>query len=324
MKQAVRTTLFVASGFIVAVAFLSLGSELITPGNIFSSLTGSGSEIDRSIVLGIRLPRLIMAAVLGASLAVSGAVFQSLLRNPLADPYIIGVSSGAALGATVAIVLSLAYPLVVLSSFIGSGAAITAVHLVSRRLRMGSATLILAGISVSFIFSSSVFLIYSLTSSEKVHKSLMWMMGDLSMSRPDLLAAVSGASVILMSVAWIFHRQLNILSFGRSFARSHGVPGSSLNTLFWTASLLAAVSVTAGGIIGFVGLIVPHAARALFGPDHVKLLPASAFGGAAFLVMADAIGRSIAPPYEIPVGVITSFFGGIFFIVYMMKRRAPD
>jgi iron complex transport system permease protein len=248
-------------------------------------------------------------------------MFQSLFRNPLSDPYTVGVSGGAALGASAAIVLGSSFALVAIFSFAGSLAAITLVYGLSRLRGLGSGGLILGGISLSFIFSSGVMLIFALARPEAVHKALMWLMGDLSLARYDALYRMGGVALLLLGGALLLHRHLDIISFGGDFARSLGVAPVDTRAVFWIGGLLAALSVALAGVIGFVGLIVPHSVRALVGPVHRRLLPTSAVAGALFLVICDTIGRTVAMPYEIPVGVITGFIGGIFFLVLLLGRR---
>ncbi len=309
-----------ALGAIAIFLALSSGSTYLAPAEIVRALAGDSGTAEYRILVHLRLPRVLMALVVGASLSVSGAMFQSLFRNPLSDPYTVGVSGGAALGASAAIVLGSSFALVAIFSFAGSLAAITLVYGLSRLRGLGSGGLILGGISLSFIFSSGVMLIFALARPEAVHKALMWLMGDLSLARYDALYRMGGVALLLLGGALLLHRHLDIISFGGDFARSLGVAPVDTRAVFWIGGLLAALSVALAGVIGFVGLIVPHSVRALVGPVHRRLLPASAVAGALFLVMCDTIGRTVAMPYEIPVGVITGFVGGIFFLVLLLGR----
>jgi len=300
---------------------LSMGTIFISPAEIFAGFTGTEPVPENFIIVKIRLIRIILAMTVGASLAVSGVMFQSLLKNPLADPFIIGVSSGAALGATAAIVLSMANIFIVLFSFIGGLITITLIYFMSKRLKFGTSSMILAGIALSFIFSAAVLLLYSGAKAEHVHKAIMWLMGDLSIARYSILAEISFASVILILLSIIYYRHLDIISFGHSFSKNLGVTGKDVAAVFWIASLLAALSVSLCGVVGFVGLIIPHVIRLFSGPAHIRLIPLSALGGALFLMTADTIARSSVPPYEIPVGIITNFFGGIFFLIFLFRKR---
>ncbi len=262
-----------------------------------------------------------MALIIGASLSVSGTMFQAILKNPLADPYIIGVSAGAALGATIATVLSLNYTFILVFAFMGSIFTVTFVYLIFKGLKLSSTSLILSGIAVSFILTSSVLLIFSMSKSEDVHKAIMWLMGDLSIGRYNMLPQMGLLSIAVIIVSSIFHKHLDIISFGESFSKNSGISVNNIRNIFWLASLLSAISVSLSGVIGFVGLIMPHIIRSTFGPDHLKLIPLAAMGGGLFLLISDTIGRSIAPPFEIPVGIITGFLGGIFFLIYMIKQK---
>ncbi len=320
MKGRYLFPVMAATGALLVVASLSSGTVMVNPLSIPGILLSPGDFPHDALLLSLRLPRIGMSLLVGASLAASGAVFQAVLKNPLADPYLIGVSGGGALGATAAIVLSLAYPLVVACAFIGSLAVVSAVYLMSRRLRFGTTSLLLSGIALSFVFSSAVLLIFAFAGPDKVHKAVMWLMGDLSIARYEILPQMAVLCAVLCAAACFFATHLDVISFGDSFAANLGVRPSSLQALFWTASMLAAVSVSLCGVIGFVGLVVPHFMRRVAGPGHRTLLPASCLCGALFLMSADTIGRSIVPPFEIPVGVITGFIGGVFFLVYMLAK----
>lgn len=324
MKQKKLLIPLIIFFFISALLILlsiSMGTIFINPLDILSGVIGSAPMPETTVIVKMRFTRIILAMTVGASLAVSGVMFQSLLKNPLADPFIIGVSSGAALGATAAIVLSLAHIFVVLFSFIGGLVSITLVYFLSRRLKFGTSSMILAGIALSFIFSAAVLLLYSAAKAEHVHKAIMWLMGDLSIARYDMLTEISIAASLLIILAMLYYKHLDIISFGHSFSKNLGVTEKNVAAIFWIASLLAALSVSLCGIVGFVGLIIPHVMRLFFGPAHIRLIPMSALGGALFLMTADTMARSAIPPYEIPVGIITNFFGGIFFLVFLFRKR---
>jgi len=308
---------------IAAATLISLmaGTTFISPSEFFDMISHSKESDLYNVFVNLRVPRVIMALIIGASLSVSGTMFQSILKNPLADPYIIGVSGGAALGATIAIVLSLDYIFIVILSFGGSLLSITFVYLLSIKNRFGTTSLILSGIALSFIMSSAVLLIYAMSKSQDVHRAVMWLMGDLSIARYQMMKPMAVICIFIIGIAMFFHKHLNIISFGDSFSRNMGVTEGSIRNIFWLASFLSAISVSLAGVVGFVGLIIPHVMRNIFGPDHIRLIPLSAIGGGMFLMVSDAIGRSIVPPYEIPVGIITGFVGGIFFLVYMMRNR---
>jgi iron complex transport system permease protein len=321
MKVRYKILILILVSLILVMAALSIGVRIITPGAMVDIFLGKAGTIDYAILVKLRLPRVLLALVIGSSLAVSGTVFQSVLKNPLADPYIIGVSGGAALGATAGIILNAGPYTVAFAAFAGSIAVITAVYLLSKRMMLGSSALILSGLALGFILHAAVLLIYALSRSDQIHRALLWLMGDLSGARYDLLNGLGGVSLLLILAVMIFHKHLDIISMGHRFSRNLGVTEGNIRLLFWIASLLAAISVSLAGVIGFVGLIVPHLMRNIFGPGHLRLVPAAAVGGALFLLASDTIGRSLAPPFEIPVGIITGFIGGAFFLVHMMRRE---
>lgn len=320
MRLSLKTAALLATGLAILLLALCAGTSFIPPGKVIAIMSGLDQSAERGIVMGLRLPRALMALVIGASLAVSGTLFQALLRNPLSDPYTIGVSAGAAFGSTVAVIAGTSHAWIVLGAFAGGIAATMLVYALARRLRLGSTALILGGISLGFILSSCVLLLFAVSRAEEVHKALLWLMGDLSIARYRLLGRVAVLSLLLLAMSFFYSRHLNILSFGESFAANLGVERGAVNNIFWIASLLSAVSVSLGGVIGFVGLIVPHAMRALVGPDHRALLASSALGGGFFLLLCDTLGRSLAPPFEIPVGIITGIAGGIFFLALLVRK----
>jgi iron complex transport system permease protein len=321
MKTRYKVLILIIVSLILVLASLSIGVKVITPGAMIDIIFGDAGTMDYAILVKLRLPRILLALVIGASLAVSGTVFQSVLKNPLADPYIIGVSGGAALGATAGIVLNAGPYAIAAAAFAGSMATITAVYLLSKRMLLGSSALILSGIALGFILSAAVLLIYALSRSDQIHRAMLWLMGDLSGARYDLLNGLGGVSLLLTLAVMAFHKHLDVISMGHRFSKNLGVTDGNIRTLFWIASLLAAISVSLAGVIGFVGLIVPHLMRNIFGPGHLRLVPAAAVGGALFLLVSDTIGRSLASPFEIPVGIITGFLGGAFFLVHMIRRE---
>ena len=300
---------------------LVLGERLLLPGDIIAALSGGGDPGVRAI-LSIRAPRVFLAVVAGASLAVSGTVFQAILRNPLADPFVIGISGGAAFGTAWAVIFNLSSRWLVLMSLGGGMLAVTIVYALSLRKEMGEATVILSGIALSFIFSSGVMILFSIAASDRVHRTVMWLMGDLSLGRYSILPHVTVISIVLIVLLWVFHRRLDILSLGSGASLNLGVTPHEVRFLYWTASFLAALTVAVGGVIGFIGLMVPHVVRGFFGPCHRYLIPSAAVTGAVFLTLSDTAGRIALPPYQMPVGVITGFAGGMFFLIYMRKERS--
>ncbi len=282
---------------------------------------------DYVILVNVRLPRVLLAAIVGAALACAGVVFQAILRNPLADPYILGVSSGAGLGSIIAVLLGWTWTFwglsaLMVASFIGAMATVWLVWSIGRVTgRVHVTGLLLAGVVVNALFSAVIMFLASLASAKKFQTTLLWLMG--SFAEMDRMAPVlaSGIVVLLgMGVLLMLSNHLNILSFGRQDARSLGVPIERTCFLaFGCAALITSVAVSLSGLIGFVGLIVPHAVRLVAGPDHRQLIPLSAIIGAAFLVIADAFARVVVAPAMLPVGVVTAMTGGPFFLILLIR-----
>ena len=298
-------------------------TEKVT-GHSFSGMQVTAAQ--RDIFLQIRLPRVFLAALVGASLAVAGAAFQGLFRNPLADPYIIGVSSGAALGASLAVVTGLSLGLagfsaVPLLAYAGGLATIILVYHVSRQ---GDAVpvlmLLLAGIAVSAFLSALVSL-FIYFAGERLHQVVFWMMGGLGAAKWGYVRIMIPYFLVGFGVIYYFARELNALLLGEETASYLGIEVEKLKKIFLAAaSLLVAAAVSTSGIIGFVGLVVPHMVRLVAGPDHRFLLPASALCGAILLIGADTLARTIIAPAELPVGIITAILGAPFFL-YLLRRR---
>ncbi|HPB80556.1 MAG TPA: iron ABC transporter permease [Spirochaetota bacterium] len=320
MKTGIKILLFTAAACGIFVLCVSAGSVFISPFRIPEILSGGAGSVEYRILVDLRIPRILMALVVGASLSVSGVVFQAVLKNPLADPYTTGVSGGAAVGATVAIAFSMSYFLVALLAFGGSLCAVSFVYAVSRYRGLSGTALVLAGIALSVLLSSAVLLVFAFSRADYVHKALLWLMGDLSIAKYAVVMRMAVVSLLLTGLGFLYRRHLNIISFGDEFAHGLGVSRGDIVNLFWIASLLAAISVSLAGVIGFVGLLVPHVMRFMFGPDHSRLIPASALGGAVFLMGADTLGRVLVPPYDIPAGIITGFAGGLFFLVLVIRK----
>jgi iron complex transport system permease protein len=261
----------------------------------------------------------------GASLSTAGVVFQALLRNPLAEPYILGVSGGAAVGAILSIILglsviSLATPLLAIS-----GAALT-VFLVfaigKSKGRTDSTTLLLAGVIVNAFFSAVIMFLLSLSKSSDLHSIAFWLMGDLGAANKMKIALISSFSFFGTGLVYTYARSLNLIVSGEETALQLGIDVERTKTiLIIAASAITGFAVAFSGIIGFVGLIIPHVMRMLFGPDHRLLIPAAFFCGASFLVAADTVARTVLPSVELPVGVITALCGAPYFI-FLLKRRS--
>jgi iron complex transport system permease protein len=295
--------------------------------NLWWLVTGQTDKIStdfRLIMVDIRLPRILLGIVVGAALSVAGAGFQALLRNPLADPYVLGVSSGAALGAILALLVAPAFPLMTpLAAFLGAVATIAAVYFLGRRQgQLDSGTLLLAGIvTASFLSATIMFLMTTLTSRD-LRGIAFWLMGDLSASLPRRLLWVLIAGFIAAAGAILTTASdLNVLLSGEREAMHLGVDVTRVKLVVYiSASVLTGLAVSVSGAIGYVGLLVPHVMRMLFGSDYRLLIPTSALGGAIAVVLADTLARTVIAPTELPVGAMTAMAGAPVFI-YLLRRR---
>ena len=334
MTKRGRMPLIAAVFVLVVILAVGLGSVQIAPWNVVrlllwkAHLTGRPAGVpvaDQVILLQLRLPRVLLAAIVGAGLAVAGAVFQVLFSNPMADPAIIGVSSGAALGA-IAVILAgwgaaLGGSATAAAAF--AGALLTAL-LVYRLARIGPAvqvgTLLLAGIAVAAVISSVITLVMAM-SGQEVRSIYFWLLGGLGAASWQQVGEAGvpigvGMAIVALSVA-----NLNLMALGEERAGQLGLDIEGFKRLLLaTGALLAAAAVSVAGLIGFVGLMTPHIMRRIVGPDHRRLLPASILGGATFMVLADLVARTVVSPEEIPVGAVTALLGGPFFI-YLLRRE---
>jgi iron complex transport system permease protein len=283
--------------------------------------------VEETIIIQIRMPRIIAGALVGAALATAGVMFQGIFKNPMADPYILGVSAGAAVGASLAIVLRIGVTLMGVSAvpilaFVGSLIAVFVVYNISRvGPRVPVTSLLLSGIAVS-IFLSAIVAVLQVIAGEKLQIIVFWLMGSFSyVEWKDVWPILP--LICLGTVATYFYaRDLNILALGEETAQHLGVDVERVKKLLLIfGSLVTAAAVSVSGLIGFVGLIIPHMTRIVIGPDHRILLPTSLIVGATFLVICDAVARVIVSPVELPVGVITALSGGPFFIYLLRKKR---
>jgi len=275
-----------------------------------------------TILFNLRLPRILLAMLVGTGLATAGCIMQGLFRNPMASPYITGVSSGSSLGATVALLIFPAFFSVPLLAFVFGAGTILLVYRISwKRGKVAVESLLLAGIAVGFFFSAVTSLLMY-TAAESLHRVIFWIMGGLwNRGWKDLLMVVPFVGFGLPAT-FFFARDLNILQLGEESASHLGVEvEKTKRILLVLASLVTASVVSVSGIIGFVGLIVPHITRMLVGPDHRLLIPVTAFAGGIFLVWCDTLARTVIAPVELPVGVITSCFGAPFFIYLLIKAK---
>lgn len=303
---------------------LMVGTAHVPLSSVWNWFTGGEISGSESVIVGqLRLPRLLLASLAGASLSLSGVVFQGILRNPLAEPFILGVSGGAATGAVLALTFGLSGLWgISLPAFVGALATMAMVlAIANRRGGMDTASIVLTGVMINAFFTAVIMFIISTTTDQKLHSIMFWLYGDLAgatMTQAGLLAPVLA---IAGAVLWRFARHLNLLNAGDIAAASLGVEvGRTKFILLGTASLLVGVAVSLTGLIGFVGLMAPHLLRMVVGHDHRLLLPGSVFFGAAFLCLADTLARTIISPSSLPVGVVTAMLGAPFFLMLMAKR----
>jgi iron complex transport system permease protein len=326
-RASVLSRLLILSGLLLIAGVLSLrlGAVPMSTLEVLDAARGIGEETTVTIVQRLRLPRTVVAALVGAALAASGATFQALLRNPLAEPYVLGVSGGAAVGAVVAITwgAGLGTPFAVpVAAFAGAVMAILLVVRIaaSTGRSMDTRVLLLAGVVVGAFFNACILLALTLSDIESFRSAVFWMMGSFSGAtwRGAGLLALYLVPALLVLVA--LARPLNLMAIGEETAGFLGTRVERTKLIaYGTASLLAAMAVAVSGIIGFVGLVVPHVIRMVWGSNHRFLIPGSALLGASFLLLADTVARVAVAPTELPVGAVTAFVGVPFF-VWLLRR----
>jgi len=328
-----RISIFLAFLFVVAggVSILTgtagIGAAEVFRGVIFGWRDGpfALNPSERTILFAIRLPRVLFAGIVGAALSTAGVVVQALLRNPLADPYILGVSGGSAVGAIIGILLGagvVPFGIPALA-FLGAALAVALVFAIgSREGGLDSNTLLLAGVIVNAFLSAVIMFFISTSSSADLHTITFWLMGDMGLADGEkimLMIFLLGAGT---GVVYRYARPLNLIVTGEETALQLGVDVKRVKIiLFVTGSLITAVAVSFAGMIGFVGLIIPHMMRLVLGTDHRLLLPASFLFGASFMVIADTVARVVFAGMELPVGVITALCGAPYFIFLLRTRR---
>jgi iron complex transport system permease protein len=311
---------------VVCCTAMLVGTAEISFDQVRSVFQGAGdSQVGtaRLILLDIRLPRIILAAFVGFALALGGVVFQALLRNPLADPFILGVSSGSAFGAIVGILLGLSSGFgVPAMSFAGALATLALLlSLGIRRIGMESATILLTGVIINAFFTAMIMFFVSVSADSKLHSMLFWLYGDLSQTSYSSVSLIGPMILVSSLLVFSFANRLNLLTAGEDSALRMGVEVAKTKlVLLVIVSLMIGTVVAFSGLIGFVGLIVPHLARMAFGSDHRLLIPVAALGGACFLVVADTLARTLIAPSELPVGVISAFVGAPFFLYLLLAK----
>jgi iron complex transport system permease protein len=313
----VRITALIVFSVLIVTGSVFLGPRIIMPFNM--------SDTDREILFSIRLPRVLIAFLMGLALGASGALLQGILRNPLADPYILGISSGASLTAALGIIGGFSFfgsftvPALAFVGAIATGGIVGVMGW--KRGGLWPERLLLAGVGLSFLFSALLMLMMSVSTDEGMRRAMLWIFGDLSMS--DWQRVPYGLAFIALGIILSATRAkaLNALILGDEFAHSLGfAPQRERVILFVSVGLMTAASVSLGGMIGFIGLLVPHIMRFFLGADSRLLIPASALGGGSLLCIADLVSRSVLPPMELPAGVITAIIGAPYFL-YLLRRK---
>ncbi|WP_295715715.1 iron ABC transporter permease [uncultured Mitsuokella sp.] len=313
--------MFIALDVSGALISIMLGSVKISLPEILTALAGEGAGTHGQILMNIRLPRMLVAALVGIDLALSGAILQAIMKNPLADPHIIGISSGAGL---MGIIVMLLFPehsaLITPAAFLGAMGAAMLIYILAWKNGIQPIRIILAGVAVSAFLGAGISALMILYS-DRVHSALMWMVGGLSARSWPHVAILWPYTLVGGILALLSARQLNILQLGDEMAKSLGLR-VELTRLLLTAvaALLAASAVSVVGLLGFVGLIVPHMARLIVGSDHRVLLPASAILGAAVLMYSDTVARVAFAPVELPVGILMAALGAPFFL-FLLRRQ---
>jgi iron complex transport system permease protein len=277
-----------------------------------------------SIIWGIRLPRVLLATIVGATLSLGGLVFQALLRNPLAEPFILGVSGGSAIGAIIGILLGLSrFPGISFTSFLGSLGTLALILIMSTgKSILRKDALLLSGVMVNAFCSAIIMFLVSITQDARLHNIIFWLMGDLSASDLPQVAILGAILIPCFVIVFVFSHAMNLLMMGKDMALSMGINIKAVTlVLLIVTSFMVSATVSFSGLVGFVGLVIPHLLRLLLGPDHRFLVPACLFGGAAYLVLCDLLARTLPQQGEMPVGVITALIGAPLFIILLKRSR---
>ncbi|HEY0023123.1 MAG TPA: iron ABC transporter permease [Longimicrobium sp.] len=327
MKPALRLALLAALCAGALLLSVRLGAVRLGVREVLDALRGAGDPTTVAIVQRLRVPRSLLAALVGGALAASGAVFQALLRNPLAEPYVLGVSGGAAVGAVAAIVFGAGASSagVGLAAFAGAAIAIVVVLRMAASVgpTLDTRILLLSGVVAGAFFNACILLVLTFADTESFRSALFWMMGSFSGATWREIVLLAGLAGPALAVLFALARPLNLLAVGEETAQYLGVRTERVKlAAYGTASLLTASAVAVSGVIGFVGLVIPHIVRMTWGADHRFLIPASVLLGATFLVLADSLARTVAAPTELPIGVVTAFVGVPFFLWILRRRGA--
>jgi iron complex transport system permease protein len=325
MSRSLLALLLLGLALLAVLLSVRLGSVSLSTPEVLAVFLGRGDPVHRTILLELRLPRSLLGLFVGGGLALAGAVFQALLRNPLAEPYILGISGGAGAGAVLVLALGLASAgsgVLPVAAFAGALVAILLVFRVaaSADRSMDVRVLLLAGVVVGAFFSAVIALVLSLSEARAVRSAILWMMGSLSGAHWGSVGVVAAYTLPGALVLLALARSLNLMAIGEETASYLGTEVERVKKVaYGVASLITAAGVSMAGIIGFVGLIVPHGIRLLVGSDLRLLLPLSFLAGASFLTLADLAARLLLAPTEIPIGVITAFLGVPLFLVLLRR-----
>lgn len=312
---------------LLAAAVLSLSvGEVSIPYKIIPQILADKESMEYGVLAYIRIPRTVLGFAVGGSLSLAGAILQGIYRNPLVEPYTLGISGGASLGVTFAIVAGLHLLNILflpLAGFIGAFVTLFLVYTLS--LKKGALSvnrMLLIGVMISFISSSLMMFLMSITAVENIHGIVFWIMGSLNESNTTMVWIISALSVVCLIVAYLFVMPLNALRLGEDKARHLGINSNvTIRILFVITSLLTGACIAVAGIIGFVGLVIPHIVRLWVGSDYRIMLAASFLSGSTFLILCDVLARTIISPNELPIGVITGILGGIVFIVLLSRSQ---
>lgn len=306
--------------FVISIiAGLSLGTEFYTPGRFLSL-----SDIDKTILLNIRVPRILAAFIIGAGLSITGAVLQAILKNPLAESYTLGLSGGASLGIAIGVLVGRT-GLTPYFTFLGAMLSLFIVLASSIKKRFSNPTVILLGVALNFLFSSFVLFIIAVAKNQQFQATMLRLIGDISYFPSNLLYLCLILITLISLFLILSGRVYDVISIGDEKAISIGLNlEKEKRTALFLCCVITGLCVSLGGIIGFVGLVIPHITRFFFGPSHRRALTVNFIGGGSFLILADTLSRTLIRPLEIPAGVITGFFGGLFFLSILLKGRYKE
>lgn len=314
----------------VVLAGLCIGEINYSPGEVLQIFWGDGDDVRAEILRKLRLPRVLLGLLVGGSLSLAGAVLQGIFRNPLVEPYTLGISGGASVAVSLVIVFSLEtlwgnFTLPI-AGFLGAFVTIAFIYVVAMKGRsVRIQTLLLTGVMISFIASSVMMLLMSVARTDKLHGVIFWIMGGLNETDTGLIVFLGVASLAVLILSCGYAPALNAMQLGVERATQLGVNAErSVKMLFLFSSLLTGICVSVAGVIGFVGLIIPQLIRYIIGTDYRILLVSSFLGGGIFLILCDIFARVIVLPNELPIGVVTGIIGGILFIAVMMRKRRKD